>query len=161
MMETIMQVLLTLAAVGSGLVGGIFFAFSSFVMRALARLPAAHGTAAMQAINITVINPLFLLGFMGTAVACGILLIGSLAGLPGAGPWVIAGCLSYLVGTLVVTLVCNVPLNQELARVDDRTDGAASLWEVYVREWTAWNHVRTASALTAAGSLTIGLTGIM
>src|SRR5687768_13749063 len=58
-----------LTALGSGLIGGVFFAFSTFVMRALARLPAAAGIAAMQGINVAVINPWFLVPFLGTAVA--------------------------------------------------------------------------------------------
>ena len=54
-------VLIFAAAIGSGLVAGIFFAFSSFVMAALGRLPSDHGIAAMNAINVTVINPMFFL----------------------------------------------------------------------------------------------------
>ena len=59
-----------LAALGCGLIAGVFFAFSAFVMSALARLEPPQGTAAMQAINITVINPWFMGVFMGTAVVC-------------------------------------------------------------------------------------------
>ncbi len=55
------------AVLGSGLIAGTFFAFSSFVMPALARLPAAQGIASMQSINVVVINPLFLGVFVGTA----------------------------------------------------------------------------------------------
>ncbi len=49
------------------MVGGIFFAFSSFVMRALAKMPDAEGIAAMQSINVVVINPSFLGAFVGSA----------------------------------------------------------------------------------------------
>ena len=58
------------AAVGCGLVAGVFFAFSSFVMKALARLQPAQGVAAMQAINLAAINPAFMLALFGTALAC-------------------------------------------------------------------------------------------
>ena len=64
-----------LAALGCGLMAGVFFAFSAFVMNALARLPAAAGIAAMQSINITVINPLFMTVFLGTAANCKLLCI--------------------------------------------------------------------------------------
>ena len=63
-------VLIFAAAIGCGLVAGIFFAFSSFVMAALGRLPSDHGIAAMNAINVTVINPMFFLAFFGTAALC-------------------------------------------------------------------------------------------
>ncbi|HLL90834.1 MAG TPA: hypothetical protein VK324_16150 [Tepidisphaeraceae bacterium] len=59
------------AALGSGLMAGVFFAFSAFVMRALGRLPAGEAVAAMRAINVAVINPLFLGVFLGTAAGSG------------------------------------------------------------------------------------------
>jgi uncharacterized membrane protein len=151
------QSLFIMIALGSGLMAGVFFTFSSFVMQALARLPAAHGIAAMQAINVTVINPLFMLGFMGTAVLCGILVIGIRTGLLVSNSWAIVGCLFYLLGTFLITIACNVPRNEQLAKIDaDAIDGV-SVWEVYVKEWTAWNHVRTACAFAAAGVMTIAL----
>jgi hypothetical protein len=52
--------LVFVAAVGSGIVAGIFFAFSSFVMAALERIPPVQGIAAMNSINVTVINPSFM-----------------------------------------------------------------------------------------------------
>jgi uncharacterized membrane protein len=48
-----------IALLGSALIGGIFFAFSSFVMKALARVPSPEGIAAMQSINVVVLNPSF------------------------------------------------------------------------------------------------------
>ena len=67
-MDQLISVVGTAALLGSALVGGIFFAFSSFVMKALARVPAAEGIAAMQSINVVVLNPSFLSAFIGTAV---------------------------------------------------------------------------------------------
>ncbi len=67
-MNTLTQLAGITALLGSALVGGVFFAFSSFVMNALARVPSAEGIAAMQSINVVVINPAFLGAFMGTAV---------------------------------------------------------------------------------------------
>jgi uncharacterized membrane protein len=146
------------AALGCGLIAGVFFAFSTFVMNALARLQPTQGIAAMQSINITVINPLFFTAFLGTAAACIFLAISSLLKWhqPGAA-YLLLGSLLYLVGTLGVTIVFNVPLNDALAMVKpDSTDGA-SLWTSYLTNWTVWNHIRTAAALAAAASLTIAL----
>ena len=80
MLEGLLEVLTFAAAIGSGVVGGIFFAFSTFVMAALRRLPAEQGIAAMNAINVTVLNPLFFLAFFGTGAVC-------LALVPGAWFW--------------------------------------------------------------------------
>src|SRR5687767_10674164 len=146
------------AALGCGLIAGVFFAFSAFVMKALARLPAAEGIAAMQSINVAVINPLFLGVFLGTAAACAAAAVGALLRWqkPGAG-YVLAGAALYVVGTFLVTILFNVPLNNSLAAVTPSDPAAASQWAGYMSRWTAWNHVRTAAALLAAGSFVIAL----
>ena len=59
-----------LCALGAGLTAGIFYAFSTFVMAALARLPPVNGIGAMNAINVTVINPWFMAVFLGTPLLC-------------------------------------------------------------------------------------------
>lgn len=146
------------AALGCGLMAGVFFAFSSFVMSALARLQPAQGIAAMQSINITVINPLFMTTFLGTAAACILLAVFSLLKWhrPDAA-YLLIGSLLYLVGTLGVTIVFNVPLNDALAKVEPSSTNGASLWVSYLANWTFWNHIRAAAALAAAASLTITL----
>lgn len=146
------------SALGCGLMAGVFFAFSSFVMNGLARLQPTQGIAAMQSINITVINPLFMAVFLGTAVACIFLAVSSLLRWhqPGAS-YLLVGSLLYLIGTVGVTIVCNVPLNEALARVKPDSTEGASLWVSYLANWTAWNHVRTTAALAATAMLTIAL----
>ena len=147
-----------LAALGCGVMAGLFFAFSVSVMKALARLPSAEGIAAMQSINVAIINPVFLAVFLGTAVACLLVMIAALLRWhnPGAVYLLIGGAL-YLVGTFLVTLVFNVPKNNALASVAPADPESASLWTDYLSKWTAWNHVRAAAALAAAASLTIAL----
>ncbi len=96
--------------------------------------------------------------FLGTAAACILLAVSSLLRWhqPGAA-YLLLGSLLYLVGTLLVTIVFNVPLNDALATVKpDSTDGA-NLWVSYLANWTVWNHVRTLAALAAAASFTIAL----
>ena len=146
------------AALGCGLMAGLFFAFSVSVMKALARLPSAEGIAAMQAINVAIINLVFLATFFGTAAACVLVMIASLLRWhdPGA-VYLLIGCALYLVGTFLVTLVFNVPKNNALASVAPADPEGAGLWTDYLSKWTAWNHVRAAAALAAATSLTIAL----
>lgn len=138
------------AALGCALVGGIFFAFSNFVMRALMRIAAPSGIAAMQAINVTVLNPPFLALFLGTAAACLVLAFFSIQA-----PLRLLGAALYLVGTFGVTMLFNVPRNNALARLDPA--GPVSDWRRYVQEWTWWNHVRTVAAVAAAALLTLEL----
>jgi uncharacterized membrane protein len=150
---------LTLAsALGCGLIGGVFFAFSSFVMKSLGRLPPAQGIAAMQSINIVVINPWFMVPFLGTAAACVFLAVSALRAWhsPGAA-YLLAGSLLYLFGTLLVTIVFHIPRNNALAVVDPASADGAKLWAGYLSSWTAWNHVRAAAALAAAAALMLAL----
>jgi len=150
-----LPVLILLSALGCGLVGGIFFAFSSFIMKALRKLPSAQGIAAMQSINVVVINPWFLGVFVGTAVTCACAAIVSLLrGAPGAG-YVLTGAVLYVFGTFVVTMRCNVPRNNALARVDPGSADGVAEWDRYLPSWTAWNHVRTGAALIAAAMFTV------
>lgn len=147
-----------LSALGCGLIGGVFFAFSTFVMRALASLSPPQGMAAMKSINIAVLNPMFLGLFLGTAIGCMILVVSTLLmwQKPGAA-CVLVGSTLYLLGTFVVTMVCNVPRNNALATVDPASAESARLWAEYVAGWTIWNHVRTVAAIAAAILLMIAL----
>lgn len=158
MIDRLIFVLTFASALGCGMVAGIFFAFSVFLMKALTRLPQAQGIAAMQSINVAVINPGFFAVFFGTAVGCLLLAVSSLLGWhkPSAG-YLLAGSLLYLVGTILVTIVFHVPRNDALAAVDPASADGARLWADYVTSWTAWNHVRAAAALAAAALLTIAL----
>ena len=119
MLTNLMFLLILLAALGTGVMGGLFFAFSTSVMNALARLLAAQGVAAMQSINVVIPNPVFFVAFFGTAALCVVLTIAALLrwGEPGAA-WLLAGNILYLAGIIVVTMVFNVPLNNALAAVD-------------------------------------------
>jgi uncharacterized membrane protein len=117
------------AAIGAGLIGGVFFAFSSFIMAALARIPAPQGIAAMQAINVTVLNPAFLAIFVGTgaigvvSAALTVTELGEAASLLR-----IAGALLYVVGCLVVTGVGNVPRNNALDRLAPESPESEAVW---------------------------------
>jgi len=145
-------------AIGCGLVGGVFFAFSNFVMKALGRLDPANGVAAMQSINIVVITPLFMTALFGTAVACIVVAIGALTDLDESyAPYLLVGAALYVVGVTGMTIGFHVPRNNALARVDPHSAEAADVWRRYLREWTAGNHVRTVSGLAAAIALIIAL----
>ena len=145
-------------ALGCGLNAGVFFAFSTFVMPALKRLPIAQGIAAMQSINKLAVTPAFMAALFGTAVAClGLVAWAAISSGERPAVLVIVGGALYLVGTIGVTIACNVPLNDGLATLDPQGAGAAGRWEEYATTWTAWNHVRTVAALAAAAVLTTAL----
>lgn len=160
-MVTVEQLLFALtlcAALGCGLMAGVFFAFSSFVMKALARLAPGEGIAAMQSVNVVILSSPFMAVFFGTAAACVLALIWSILrwDKPGAVYLFVGGAL-YLAGSLLVTIVFNVPRNQTLASIARSDPNGANLWAGYVAGWTAWNHVRTAASLAAAAAFSIAL----
>ena len=158
MTEQIVLALTFIAAIGCGVVAGIFFAFSSFVMAALGRIPDAQGIGAMQSINLTVINPGFMLALFGTALLCLALAATSLFSWhqPGSA-MIVAASLLYLLGCIGVTMVRNVPLNDLLAAAQPDTPEAHALWSRYLREWTRWNHVRTMAPAASAVLFTLAL----
>jgi uncharacterized membrane protein len=113
---TCLQYLVIAAIVGSGLVSGLLFAFSVVIMRALMQLAPEVGMQAMQRINVVIINPLFLLAFLGTTVLCLAVAAIELLGASHVGSgWLLAGAVAYWLGPLGITMLFNVPLNNRLA----------------------------------------------
>ncbi|WP_461119895.1 anthrone oxygenase family protein [Saccharothrix stipae] len=132
-----------LAALGCGMMAGVFFAFSAMVMPGLRRAEPAVGVAAMRAINLAVVNPAFIGLFLGTAVA------GVVAAFEGD-PWAWAGAALYVVGGIVLTAAFHIPRNNELERL-----GTTEYWTRYLREWVPANHLRALLSLAAAASFTL------
>ena len=144
MLQSVITGLLWFAAIGCGLLAGLYFAFSTFIMTALGRIGQVSGITAMNAINAVIVQSLFMPLFLGTTLAS---LLLAIAGLlrwsePGAAA-MLAGGVLYVIGMFVCTAVFNVPLNNALAAVDPASAEAASLWARYLTDWTLWNYVRT------------------
>jgi uncharacterized membrane protein len=158
MINNLLSALTFVSALGCGLIAGVFFAFSVFVMKALASLPTAQGLGAMQSINLAVLNPWFLATFFGTALGCILLAVASLfTWQKPAAAYLLVGSVLYLFGTVLVTIAFNVPRNEQLATLDPASGSAISVWSEYVTNWTAWNHVRAIAAVAAAAFLIVGL----
>lgn len=158
MIEGALVPVTVVAALGCGLMAGLFFMASVAIMPGLDRLPPAQGVAAMQSINVVILNPLFGLAFGGTAVLCVVLAIASGVQLGESdAPYVLGGSLVYLAGSILLTIGYHVPRNNALDKVDAAGPDAPSAWARYHREWTPWNHVRAVACLAAAALLTVAL----
>ncbi|KES04155.1 membrane protein [Streptomyces toyocaensis] len=153
-------VLTVLGVLGTGLVAGVFCAFSTFVMRGLAALPPARGVAAMRAVNEAAVRPAFMLVFLGSAVLCAVLTVVTFVLWPdeGAAELLVGGVL-FLLGSFGPTVLANVPRNETLARLEPGSPEAAAYWPAYVRGWTLWNHVRTLASAGAALAYVLALAG--
>lgn len=146
----VIAALLWFSAVGCGLLAGLYFAFSAFIMTSLGRIGPAAGIAAMNAINVDIVKSLFMPFFFGTTLTGGVLAVLGLLrwGEPGA-LTLVAGGVIYVVGMFVVTMVFNVPLNNALAGVDPASSEGATVWARYLKDWTMWNHVRAVACTVA------------
>ncbi len=151
--------LLQFAVIAYAMVGGVFLAFSDFIMRALARTSGAGGAEAMQVINREVFRWVFMALFLGLAPVS--LLIAGHGALslpmPAAGLFALAGII-YLVGCFGVTIAFNVPMNEALAKMEATADTTRDYWtKTYLPRWSFWNSVRTGACLAASGLLLCGL----
>jgi uncharacterized membrane protein len=152
-------VLVVAGVLGTGLMAGVFCAFSVFVMRGLAALPPAQGVAAMKSINVAAVRPPFMTVFGGAAVLSAMIAVVTFVVWPGDGTVeLLLGSALYLFGSFGLTVVANVPRNERLARLTPGAPEAAVYWPVYVREWTFWNHVRTAASAASALVYVLALT---
>lgn len=157
-MSAATDIAVIVALLGSAIIAGTFFAFSSFIMGALARLPAAQGMAAMQSINVVVLNRSFLGAFIGTALLSLVIIgLSAAAWQSSSSPWYVAAAASYFVGTFLVTGSGNVPLNNRLAAANPGDAHAQPLWDRYLERWTRLNTLRTLAAATAMALYLAGL----
>jgi uncharacterized membrane protein len=149
-MQSLETALLWFCVFGCASMGGVYFAFSGFIMRALR--DAGHaGTVAMNAINRVILRSAFMPLFFTTTLASGALAVIGVTHLPAArGFYLVVGGLLYIAGMLGVTLLGNVPLNNALQNVTAESRTGTAIWNDYLRRWTRWNHWRTASSLAAA-----------
>lgn len=142
---------LILSTLSAGMMAGLFAGFAYAVMPGLRGSADRTLVEAMQRINVAIVNPVFMSAFMGgllfTVAAVALHWRGQLRPVL---PWVIAGCVLFLV-MFGVTVAVNVPLNDELARAGDPGAIAdlAAVREKFEPGWVTWNLVR---ALAATGS---------
>ncbi|MFL2076325.1 anthrone oxygenase family protein [Marinilactibacillus psychrotolerans] len=147
-MSVVIKGLLVFSLIGTGLIAGIFFSFSNFIMTAFSKISYSKGLAAMQAINRAVLNPLLFLFFIGTAISTFLLvvlyffttLVSSLE---------LAGSILYFFGCFIVTGIRNVPLNNQIGSISSIEIGNEPVWRDYLKTWTFWNHIRTFASLSA------------
>ncbi len=150
MYEKLIPALVLLTLLGSGLMAGMFFAYSNSVMPALAKMPGLQGMTAFNHVNVVIYNPLFMTIFMGTTVLALLLAIAAWLGWTAQPTWILIGAALYLVGNFAVTVGVNVPMNDALAAADPDAPNSAALWAAFLDRWVLWNHVR---ALACTGAL--------
>ena len=155
-------ILMQLAVLAYALVGGVFLAFSDFIMRSLSLTGGTGGADAMQVINREVFRWVFMALFLGMAAVSLVIVVYGAMGL--ADPTrilILLAGLVYLVGCFGVTVFFNVPMNEALAGMDLSEDATRAYWTgTYLPRWTFWNTVRTVACVVSAALLLFGFSWI-
>ncbi|MBT2619815.1 MULTISPECIES: chryseobasin maturation helper ChrI [Chryseobacterium] len=137
-------ILLILTAVLTALIGGLFYAYSCSVVLGLGKLSDAEYLKAMQSINREILNPVFFLSFMGTAAMLPISTFLYRAQNP-VFMLLLLATIIYLIGVFGVTIVGNVPLNDQLDQfniVDSTAEGLKKMRDVFENRWNFLNTIR-------------------
>ncbi|MEV4636854.1 anthrone oxygenase family protein [Actinoplanes sp. NPDC049548] len=144
------EIITAATTVGSGLLAGVFFAFSAFVMSGLRRLPDASGAAAMRSINVTAQRPPLMIALFGASALCVVMIVRAIVtwSEPGAA-WLLIGAILTIAGALGVTAAINVPLN-------NRLDAGTVTWSQFLAGWDPANHARTLLCLAGCAVLVVG-----
>ncbi|MGP3955831.1 anthrone oxygenase family protein [Nonomuraea sp. 3N208] len=129
-------------------IAGLFYTFSMSVIPGLNAIAPAQGEEAMRSINRKILNPWLYIPFLGAPLAA--LAAGLLAGAPAA-LWFFAGAAVNFVGSFLITMAINVPMNNAL-------DAGTMAWKDYSRRWTAWNKLRAVASFVSLVLVGIGLT---
>lgn len=146
--------MLVLLIIMIGLMGGIYFSFSIFVMKALSEVPALQAAQVMNRINEVIVKTLFLPLFFGSTLLSVGLMVWSFLQWQGlSSTLVIVATLIYVVGMFLVTVIGNVPLNNALQTREGNPQELVSYWSVYLKRWTRLNHIRTLSCILACFTL--------
>jgi len=154
------QLLLQTGMLGSGVLSGLYFIFSFCVMNALNMQPPASAISTMNTINRVIVNPPFMLIFLGTPLVCALLLQSCVKegiGTSLDNKCTTAGALSLLVGEFLLTLAVHIPKNDALATYTLGSRSDASVWADYCTTWTAWNHVRMLTSVATMALFSLGL----
>jgi uncharacterized membrane protein len=147
------QLVLLLAALLCSLVAGFLLAFAIVVMPGIARLDDSAFLRAFQVIDRIIQNnqPLFMFVWVGSVLALMAAAVLGLWQLSGTDRvLVIAAALLYFLGVQLPTAAINIPLNNELQRLD--LDAASEAARERARSgfeprWNRWNGIRTACSI--------------
>ena len=158
-LETTRGVVLVAAVVTTALQAGLYYAFACAVLPGLGRGDDRTFVAAMQQVNVAIINPWFLVTFLGAPVLAALAAVLSLSGTHRALlAWAALGAV-FAVATFMITVALNVPLNNALAAAGDpdRVADLAAVHDVFAPAWGLWNTMRALSATVAVGCLALAL----
>ena len=145
------ELLLAGGLIGSGLTSGLLYGWSVSVIPGLRRTTDVAYVGTMQHINRAIINPAFVIPYMGVPLVLTAAAIAQFRAGDNRRGWYLAGAtVSYLIAVLGVTIGRNVPLNDALDTFRlDQSDEASieSRRDTYEKPWNRWHYVRTIGSI--------------
>ena len=154
-MQTIRTLTLIVATLTSGLLAGVYYAYATSVLPALNQADNRAAVDVMQRINVVIVNPMFMLTFLGAPLVT----VGALALVLGKDSRSLLVCVAAaavlnIVAT-IVTFSLNIPLNDQLDAVGDpnQLGDPAAAWKDFYSSWVNWNIVRAVLHTAAFGTL--------
>lgn len=151
--------MLSLLVLLTGLMGGIYLAFSAVIIKSLNDLPGLQAAQAMNSINDVIVNTVFMPIFFGTTLWYAGLIVWSFADWQeGTSTLIVCASAIYIVGMFFVTAFGNVPMNNQLKILSNKENLLVAYWSQYQRSWTQLNHIRSISCLISCTLLICALT---
>jgi uncharacterized membrane protein len=153
------EILLICCSVGTGLVAGLFYIFSICIMKALNEQTPKQAILAMQSINKIILTPNFFLVFIGITILCAVVLIlGLTSNKVSNYTLAFVAAVIYILGSLGVTIIKNVPMNNILRDLNLKREENIDYWRTYFNKWTFWNHIRFSASLISCVLFTLSIT---
>lgn len=143
MISLILQTIESLIQLSMVIMIGIYFIFSNTIMASISTLES--GADVMVKINKVILNPMFVAIFWLSSLGSLYLVFFT------EGLLLVSGVV-FFIGTSLVTVLRNVPLNNQLKNSGIERETA---WQHYLVKWVFWNHVRSVSAITSGLLLVI------
>jgi uncharacterized membrane protein len=148
--------MITVLIVMTGIMAGIYFAFSVVIMTSLAELPKPHGAKVMNEINDVILSTAFMPLFFISTFWFALLIPWSLVDWQeGQSLLEVCAAVVYIIGMFFVTAFGNVPLNNKLKLSEKDTFSLQQSWDEYLIKWTRLNHIRTLSSIAACAILVL------
>jgi len=140
-------VLLGVSIIATGLMSGLWYGWAVSVIPGTRRVADANYVDAMRHINRAIINPAFLVPFIGIPLLIVVAAVVQFRSGDARRGWLLAVAAAvYVVGVLGVTARRNVPLNDALDAFDLEGSDADAIGvrrRTYEAPWNRWHYVRT------------------
>ena len=147
------QLVLIITATATGLIAGLFYAYSCSVNRGLAKLSDEAYLTAMQSINREILNPLFFATFIGTLFLLPLSTwLEYKAGISNTFFILLGATFCYVIGSFGVTMAGNVPLNEAIDKFNIHSASVLDLAnqrKSFEIPWKRFHEIRTTAAIVS------------